>query len=132
MDERRSNQAAEPDDQKPVTQKVLVETLHVFRRDIQKDIYAAIDERVPMILGQFTDEVLMPSIAVQLRETFAKYQYDLKNYLDEKVAELRGDRVRIQKFLEKLVEVLRRRRLCSEDEIRELMRYIPEHSAPPL
>lgn len=134
MEKQQNSQATEADDQKPVTKKVLVETLREFRKDVQQDIHAAIDERVPkiidervpLILGQFTEEVLLPSIVTMIREELAKSEHRMKVYIDSKIAAINGDRELFRKFMVKTVDLLRRHRLGTESEIDDLRRLIPQ------
>ncbi|MDP3985408.1 MAG: hypothetical protein Q8P82_01470 [bacterium] len=84
-------------------------------------------------LGEFTEDVLMPAIRdivkEEVRDVVTKEigsaKSELKDYVDTKISSLRGDlisvirgeRDRDQTFKEKMLEVLKRNKLASEEEL---------------
>jgi len=124
-------------DAQTITKTDLKESFKEFRKGFKKDVHEAIDERVPkiidgilekrmpIILGEFTEQVLLPSITSLIRQEIAKSEHRLKTYIDSKVADLRGDRELFRKFMTKTVAILRRHHVATEEEINDLSRLIP-------
>ncbi len=120
----------------PITKEDIKETFKEFRKEVKKDIHEAIDERVPkiiderldarlpLILGQFTEEVLLPSFTTMLDESLAKHRHELKTYLDEKVADIRGEIVLLRKGFLLLIDALGRHRVLPAHELQHIVRMV--------
>lgn len=94
------------EDNAPVTKKVLVE-----------------------VLGEFTEQVLLPAVQQIVRTEIAQSEHRLKVWVDERLAILRADitlltRKEDRKVL-RLVDMLRQKQVLSDPEVKELLGMEP-------
>ena len=83
-------------------------------------------------LGQFTEEVLLPAVEnivdQKLDKRFAKHTYEMKDYIDGKLSEtkgdiityIKGDRERDNGWKMKIVNILKREKLIKPQELKIL------------
>jgi hypothetical protein len=89
-------------DEQPVTRKVLKETL-----------------------GEFTEEILVPTMDRMMDQKLGELKTDLKDYTDKKVGGLKGDLVSViktgkerdQRFKHKMVQIVEQNKLAPADDI---------------
>lgn len=112
-------------DNAPVTVGILnttlKEALKTQREDIKKDTREIVGE----VLGEFTEEVLLPAVTTIVKDEIGVAKTELKEYVDKKNAELRGDLVSVmrgdkdrdQTFKTKMTEIVARNKLAKDDEV---------------
>lgn len=104
-----------------ILNKTLKEALKINREEIKKDTRKIVHET----LGEFTEEVLLPAIDQIVDEKVGSAKTELKDYVDKKNAELRGnlvsvmrgDKDRDQTFKTKMTEIVARNKLAKDDEV---------------
>ncbi|PIR13026.1 hypothetical protein COV49_03620 [Candidatus Falkowbacteria bacterium CG11_big_fil_rev_8_21_14_0_20_39_10] len=88
---------------------------------------------VSEVLGQFTEDVLLPSIEKivnnQVDEKIGQHRHEMKNYIDEKltstkgdiISYIKGDRERDKNWKLKIVNILKREKLAKSSELKFLV-----------
>jgi hypothetical protein len=121
------------DPHEPLTGKILEE---VIDERVPKIIDERLDARLPIILGQFTEEVLLPAMKAmvsdseeRVRKDIAGSEYQVKVWVDEKLADLRGDIVLLtrkedRKVL-KIVDLLRAKQILNDTDVQDILRMEP-------
>jgi len=86
------------------------------------------EKKFDVKLGQFTDDVLLPAISEVIRKEIGAHRYEMKDYIDKKMAENKGDIVAyIKPMTEKdrewkrtVLDVLERHKLARQEELNRL------------
>ena len=88
------------------------------------------------ILGGFTEDVLLPSVErifnEKIDQKFAKHAYEMKNYIDGKLADqkgdiiayIKGDRERDRSWKMKVIEILKKSKLAKPQDITMLINFV--------
>jgi len=81
-------------------------------------------------LGKFTEQVLLPAIHSLIKEEDGKLRHELKDYIDEKLADTKGDiiyyikhgkeREKDKKWKEKATEIFENNKLAAPQELQKL------------
>ncbi|GEM_PF-5049814 len=120
-------------DNTPVTIGILNESLKeamkTNREEIKKDTQEITREIMTEVLGEFTEEVLLPAVTTIVKDEIQKEiglaKTELKDYVDKKNGELRGDIISVMKgdkdrdqtFKTKMTEIVARNKLARDDEV---------------
>jgi hypothetical protein len=105
----------------------------IIREEVPSMIRTIIKEEVPLILGEWTEEVILPAVErivdskiEPLRQDIGqiKIRYPDKAYLDDKICGLRGDIISWRKKdgarLDKLIFFQHRKKFLTKEEVKEL------------
>lgn len=88
-----------------------------------------LDKGINIKLGKFTDDVLLPGIKNIVSDETGKLRHELKNYIDDKLAEtkgdiisfIKGDQERDKNWKLKVVNILKRENLIKSGELKILI-----------
>ncbi|MBI2483173.1 hypothetical protein HYV74_03280 [Candidatus Uhrbacteria bacterium] len=84
---------------------------------------------MPKMLGEFTEEVLLPAVERIVQTEIAKSEHRMKAWVEERLADLRAEIVLLTRKEDhkvlRLVDMLRAKKLLTDHEVAELLRMEP-------
>lgn len=116
---------ASNNDNQPVTVGILNTTLKKALKENNVELREEIKKDTLHLLGEFTEEVLLPAVDKIVDDKIGTAKIELKDYTHREITKLRGDLVvivrgdkdRDQTFKTKVVEIFDRNKLAQPDEL---------------
>lgn len=92
----------------------------------------SIDLKFDVKLGKFTEEVLLPAVNNIISDEIGKHRHEMKNYIDSKLAEtkgdiisfMKGDQERDKNWKYKVINILKRAKIAKPPEVEILTNLI--------
>lgn len=86
------------------------------------------DKKFKEGLAEFTEEVLLPAVEMIVDGKIAQSNHEMKSYLDDKLAETKGDIIAVikgekqkdVKFKQDVVDVFKQNKLVNHDKIEQM------------